>query len=168
MTDQPDTTIDTSGLDPAAVLAALYNGSRPQGMGFIQYDPTPMTIAQARALLTNTTYFDYLHGRVMKVCIEGDTLDPWGYDRDNGAGVAATIISELRSNDGSPIGNMTLGIHESGREKAAVAAAEASGMPTYVEKHGPLATVRLGFDETGQVADLVRPYLPTSAESSKD
>ena len=30
--------IDLIGLDKAAVLAALYNASRPLGMGFVQYD----------------------------------------------------------------------------------------------------------------------------------
>jgi hypothetical protein len=36
------TSIDLKGLNKAAVLAALYNASKPQGMGFLQYDPTPM------------------------------------------------------------------------------------------------------------------------------
>ena len=52
--------ISLIGLDKAAVLAALYNASKPVGMGFARYDPTPMTLEEARALLERDTYFDYL------------------------------------------------------------------------------------------------------------
>ena len=31
--------IDLSGLNRADVLAVLYNSSKPQGMGFLQYNP---------------------------------------------------------------------------------------------------------------------------------
>lgn len=100
--------IDLTGLDKAAVLAALYNGSRPLGMGRLHFDPADMTIEEARALLADPEPtsdigfsrkrmdFDYLKGRVMKVDLSGDTLDPWGYDRDNGEGAAAQIIASLR------------------------------------------------------------------------
>ncbi len=43
--------ISINGLDKAAVLAALYNASRPQGMGFMHYDPKPMEVEEARTLL---------------------------------------------------------------------------------------------------------------------
>ena len=33
----------------------------------------------------------------MKVNLSGDTLDPWGYDRDNGQGTAEDAIDELRA-----------------------------------------------------------------------
>lgn len=39
--------MDISGLSKASVLAALYNAARPQGMGFLQYDPKPMSEADA-------------------------------------------------------------------------------------------------------------------------
>lgn len=87
--------IDISKKDKAAVLAALYNHARPQGMGFFQYDPTPMGVEQARELLKNGTYFDYVRGRVMKVNLESDMLNPWLYDRDNGDGAAAKAISTV-------------------------------------------------------------------------
>ena len=90
--------IDISNLDKAAVLAALYNRSRPQGMGFLHFDPTPMTLEQARAILANgDTSFDYLKGRVMKVDLSVNSLDPWLYDRDNGAGSAERALSVLRA-----------------------------------------------------------------------
>ncbi len=90
-------TIDLKGLNKAAVLAALYNASKPQGMGFLHYDPAPMTVEQAEKLLKQTTDFDYLMGRVMKIDLGGDTLDTWGYDRDNGNGAAAAAIASLQS-----------------------------------------------------------------------
>ena len=89
--------VDITGLDKAAVLAALYNASLPQGMGILHYRPEPMSTEQARTLLGQTTYFDYLVGRVMKVDLESDTeFDSWGYDRDLGADAAARVIADLR------------------------------------------------------------------------
>lgn len=90
--------VSTKGLTPAAVLAALYNASKPQGMGFLQYNPTPMSEQEAAGLLEKTRYFDYLMGRVMKVSIPeaGGDLEPRLYDRDNGDGAAHRAIEALR------------------------------------------------------------------------
>jgi hypothetical protein len=82
MTDR----IDITGLDKAELLAALYNNSQVQGMGFLQAEPGTMTASEARRLLEARTYFDYLKGRVMKIDLSGDTLDPWGYDQRLRAG----------------------------------------------------------------------------------
>lgn len=87
--------IDISNLDKAAVLAALYNGSRPQGLGVLHFDPTPMTTEEARSLVEKRTYFDYLNGRVLKMNLAGDTLDPRLYDRDLGEGAAERALSKL-------------------------------------------------------------------------
>ena len=59
--------VDCKDLKPEVVLAALYNNSKPLGMGFHHYNPEPMTAEQAAEELESTNYFDYLHGRVMKV-----------------------------------------------------------------------------------------------------
>lgn len=88
--------IDISGLDKAAVLAALYNGSRPQGMGILHFDATPMTAEMARPFVSQRMRFDYLNGRVLKVDISGDTMDPRLYDRDLGDGAAARAVATLR------------------------------------------------------------------------
>lgn len=88
-------TINLKGVNKAAVLAALYNASKPQGMGFLHYDPKPMTKKEAKELLKHQTYFDYLQGRVMKVDLGGDTLDTWGYDGDNGDDAAEAAIGSL-------------------------------------------------------------------------
>lgn len=114
--------ISLKGLDKADVLAALYNASRPQGLGFLHYDPEPMTRDQAQELLdSGYTDFDYLKGRVMKVNLSGDELRPYAYDRDNGAGAAETAISALRqTHDTNP--DTIQGIHRMGRTAAAGAA----------------------------------------------
>lgn len=89
--------ISITGLDKAAVLAALYDNAQPLGLGFLQFTPEPMTLEDARALLSKSHYFDYVKGRVMKVDLSGDDLRPHLYDRDNGKGSAARVIAELRS-----------------------------------------------------------------------
>ena len=87
--------INISGLNEAEVLAALYNNSKTQGLGILHYTPEPMTVQEATEILEETTCFDYLKGRVMKVDLTSDTLDTWGYDRDNGEGAAYQAISHL-------------------------------------------------------------------------
>lgn len=94
-------TIDISGLDKAEVLAALFNGGRQQGMGTL--DTTgrqSMSIDDARQYTSATDhaqYYDYLRGRVMKVDLSGDELDPRLYDRDNGSGAALRALEPLLS-----------------------------------------------------------------------
>ena len=85
--------IDLNGKDKAEVLAKLYNASRPKGMGFLQFNPKPMTKEEAAELLSSSTYFDYLRGRVMKVNLGGKEFDPRLYDRDNGQGAAAAALA---------------------------------------------------------------------------
>jgi hypothetical protein len=80
----------------AATLAALYNRSRPLGMGFMHFTPDPMTEAEAAQLLEKHKYFDYLKGRVMKVDLSGDEFNPALYDRDNGTGAAERAVAEIR------------------------------------------------------------------------
>lgn len=87
--------VDIQGKDKAEVLCALYNHSKPLGMGLLEFDPSPMTISEARQLLRSETNFDYLKGRVMKVNLSGDTFNAWLYDRDNGVGAAQRAISGI-------------------------------------------------------------------------
>lgn len=91
--------VSIEGLSKPAVLAALYNASKQQGMGFMHArGATGMSVEQAAQELERGTYFDYLHGRVMKVDLKSDReFDPWSYDRDNGRGAAASVIAELRA-----------------------------------------------------------------------
>lgn len=98
--------VNISGLDKAAVLAALYNNARPLGMGFLHARVEPMTVPEAQKLLEegddltqmfgNILYFDYVHGRPLKVDISGDELSPHLYDRDQGQGACQRAIEALR------------------------------------------------------------------------
>lgn len=87
--------------DRARVLCALYNAAKPQGMGFLAYRPGDLTVAEAEALLSERAYFDYIHGRVIKVAlpIEGGEVDLWLYDRGNGAGAGERAIRRALAQD---------------------------------------------------------------------
>jgi hypothetical protein len=109
--------IDITGIDKAAILAALFNSSAPVGMGLLQADkgPQTMTVEQAREIIDGggqaatpdyefkqltgrpALSFDYVFGRPLKCNLEGDEFDPWGFDRDNGGeGTAMRVIDQLR------------------------------------------------------------------------
>lgn len=87
--------IDISKMDKAKVLKALYAAARPQGMGFLHYTPGPMRDEAADAMIASKhLYFDYVDGRVMKVDLASDTLDPRLFDRDNGDGAAERALRD--------------------------------------------------------------------------
>jgi hypothetical protein len=97
-----DGMIDIAGLDKAEVLAALFNASKQQGMGFFDTSGAGwMSVDDARKCIDVVTdsdgeiYFDYLRGRVMKVELSGDQLNPRLYDRDNGRGAADAALAGL-------------------------------------------------------------------------
>lgn len=91
--------INLKGLNKAEVLASLYNNSKVQGMGFLQARDGEMTKETAEELLKQTSKFDYLYGKVMKVDLSGDEFDPWLYDRDNGQGAALSAVTSMVVND---------------------------------------------------------------------
>lgn len=85
--------------DPARILKALYNASKPVGMGFYALNKTtaqPMTTEDARTYISEYNgqcYWDYVHGRPVKSSIYKDTIDPRGFDRDNGgAGTCKRVL----------------------------------------------------------------------------
>jgi hypothetical protein len=145
--------ITLAGLNKADVLAALYNASKPQGMGFIHYDPKPMTREEAEGLLEQTTYFDYLKGRVMKVDLADNELDTWGYDRDNGQGAAERAITELRSTgDANP--SIIQATHHVNTLEAAEDVKANLGEESRVEEDGRVTMFHLGLSD---VADKLGP-----------
>jgi hypothetical protein len=86
------------GMSRAECLSRLYNKAQCQGMGFLHFDPKPMTLKEAEEIIKYREdnkmgfYFDYLKGRVMKVDLrDGGIVSLVLYDRDNGpdAGVEA-------------------------------------------------------------------------------
>jgi hypothetical protein len=91
-------TIDISGLDKAAVLAALYNHAKPLSLGSAPYRPEDMPIEVARRLIAAAslgTFWDYVHGRVLKVDLSGNALDARLYDLDNGVNAARQALAPL-------------------------------------------------------------------------
>ncbi len=82
--------------DKPKILAALFNHSRPLGMGFLHYQSDhQMDKKEAKDLLSETKFFDYLEGRVMKLDFSTLELDTWLYNRDNGDNAAENIIKEI-------------------------------------------------------------------------
>ena len=105
--------VDITGLDKAAVLAALFNASAPQGFGFLQAGngPQVMSLEDAQAMIDSAPApefpgmtdereleYDYVLGRPIKVRLGGNEFNPWGFDRDNGGpGSAQQVIDRLRA-----------------------------------------------------------------------
>ena len=91
--------IDISKLDPAEMIAALYNGTRNP----LPFPHRSMTVAEAQAEIDRLTegeqgnrlYFDYLWNRPMKIHFGREILDTRLYDRDNGEGAAAAALAPL-------------------------------------------------------------------------
>jgi hypothetical protein len=93
--------INIEGMNKAAIVAALYNNSKPLGMGAFHFNPAPMTEDQAQKLIDSNggkIDLDYVGGRVMKVFEMEDGLRVDLYDRDIGKGEAERIINGLRAN----------------------------------------------------------------------
>lgn len=90
--------VDIKGLDKARVLKALYDHSHVQGSGFLQAVPDGVvTVEYCAGLLAKHSYFDYLHGRVLKVDLSGDEFDERLYDRDCGEGAAQRAVDSVRA-----------------------------------------------------------------------
>lgn len=90
--------VNIKGLDKARVLKALYDHSHVQGSGFLQAAPDGVvTVKHCEMLLGSQTYFDYLHGRVLKVDLSGDEFDERLYDRDCGEGAAQRAVDSIRA-----------------------------------------------------------------------
>lgn len=103
--------VDTTGLDRAHVLCALVNGTKPLRMGYLHPNAqTDLTYDVAKAMIdeqagdpnpnveSSRYYFDYVHGRPIKVNLRDETgFSPGLYDRDaGGAGSAEGLIARLR------------------------------------------------------------------------
>jgi len=141
--------ISLAGLDKASVLAALYNASRPLGMGFLQYDPKPMTIEEAKDILTHQTYFDYLKGRVMKIDLSEDSLRTRLYDRDNGEGAAEAVLGHLRET-GKVSGGGVKAMHTQGLKEEIKRTRDFADTPTTFGTLGAFAILQLGGEDVAE------------------
>ena len=150
--------LNERGLTRVQILAALYNASRPQGMGFLHYDAKPMTELDAQRLLDENKegYFDYLYGRVMKVCLGRPGVEVRLYDRDNGPGAAQRAVDAYAEQRMSDIAKQ----HVQGVLDAAKQAKEMMKQPTTVSG----GQVNLGMDD---VADVVAPKVEEAVKNIK-
>ena len=84
------------GLDRYEVLCALYNKSKPLGLGMLHFTPGQLSLAEAHELLDGYDYADYVKGRVIKVKLpeNAESFNPYLYDRDNGEGAALNALKE--------------------------------------------------------------------------
>ena len=122
MNHREDHLIDISGLDPAAVLHALYMRAIVGGptMAGLDMPRIPLTLDEARELIDGSAefsvrrpltqdlpqrgpdgrlWFQFLYGCPLKIRLplDGGLLDTAPYDRDNGTGSAAEAIAPLRA-----------------------------------------------------------------------
>jgi len=152
--------IDIAGLDKAAVLAALFNASAPQGFGFLQAanGPQVMTVEYAQQMIDlapapeirgmtdeRNFEYDYVLGRPIKSNLSGDTFSPLGFDRNNGGpGSARAVIDRLRATSqvDSP---ESAEAHESLTQLKAHAAMEMANTPTTLGQ----GVMSLGGDDAG-------------------
>ena len=116
--------VDIKGLEKARVLKALYDHSHVQGSGFLQAVPDGVvTVEHCEMLLGSQTYFDYLHGRVLKVELSGDEFDERLYDRDCGEGTAQRAVDSVRAEQENG-GDADKGAPEGGKDTAGNADSE--------------------------------------------
>ena len=157
--------VSIRGLSKAAVLAALYNASHPQGLGFLHYDEKPMTEAEAaQTIKERGLSFDYLMGRVMKVDISKDSFDPWLFDRDNFPGAAQKAINALRAT-GDANAEEIEHAHLEGTRNAAEIVENNLGDKSTVATEGSMITLNLGIDE---FAEPLRPIVGKILDESGD
>jgi hypothetical protein len=92
--------VDITGLDKKAVLKELWKNSKPAAFFAMNGFPAPANCDDTevnRIFSTGDCYADYLCGRVIKTSFKTNTLNPWGYDRDNGAGAMQKVVDAMRA-----------------------------------------------------------------------
>ena len=87
-------------LNPAAVLATLYNASVPRGTGFwdAAFGPAIMTIEDAQRLIDQEGREHHIvYGRPVHINLGSNNLSPFNFDSNNGGtGTAEKFIEQLR------------------------------------------------------------------------
>lgn len=138
--------MNISGFSKPAVLAALYNAAKPQGMGFLHYDPKPMMADEAAELLKHQTYFDYLKGRVMKIDLKNDEVRTGAYNRDNGQNAAELAVEELKMS-GKEDSSVIRAVHH----ENTLASANQVKQHLGDKGHSSGATITMGFADVAHV-----------------
>ena len=98
--------ISFEGIDPAALVHALYHGTRPLGLGILHDRPglSVEDVSEALREKTGEVYIDYFFGRPLKtqIDLQKKTFTTRLYDRDAGDGAAARVVARLRGGQESP------------------------------------------------------------------
>ena len=85
-------------LTKAEVLATLYNHALPRGLGIFAFVPGNMSVDEAEKYLAQTTRFDYVKGRCLKVDLSDNKgFEEWLYDREYGNGTAQKAVNNAES-----------------------------------------------------------------------
>ncbi|KAK1143963.1 hypothetical protein N8T08_005872 [Aspergillus melleus] len=95
--------VSIAGIDKANLTYALWHRSSV-AMWFALNGRAPPTLTRDEAQTMGQDCdwsFDYLAGRVMKCNLSGDSVDPWGYDRDNGDGAERSSLLFCRPKERS-------------------------------------------------------------------
>lgn len=85
--------IDVTGVNIEELVKKAYELSRPQGLGMMHFDPTPLTDDEVKSLISGSSesdgsiHLDYVRGRALKfgVFVNGGKSSiraPW-YDHDD-------------------------------------------------------------------------------------
>jgi len=152
------------GLDKAEVFAALFNKAKPQGLGFLHYNPAPMTAEQAKERFGECSeYFDYVDGRVMKVNLSGTELETGLYNCDNGANAAEDVIATLRDT-GDINSEQSQREHARNVQESATFMLEHLFDVTPAKEEGGIKTITL---DVGEAADDLGPILDDILDENK-
>ena len=101
--------LDISDIDPAPLLAALYNRAAPIGYGFLSANPHDLTADEAEDILldqyaeTKSTIIWDLRGRVIQSDFNPGAADFTLYDKAHGPGAAASVVRALKAGEPPPV-----------------------------------------------------------------
>lgn len=88
------TSINISGINKTDLLKALWTKSRVASFFALGRLPAPL-YNEVLARDAVFDYIDYFQGRVIKSDLSGNTVNPEGYDRDNGEGSFKKIVDSV-------------------------------------------------------------------------
>jgi len=88
--------VDISGLDKVVLLKALWQEQKPAAFFTITRFQAP-GFNDEEAAEAVKKYIDYFRGRAIKSDLSGDSVNPFGYDRDAGSGSFAKIVANIKN-----------------------------------------------------------------------
>ena len=94
----------------------------------------------------------------MKVSLEGDALDPWGYNRDNGENAAEMAIAAMRIGESNVLEDM----HREGTAESIAIVREGLPEKTTHEDQDGWRVIHLGLTD---VADKLGPAVDRAEQS---